>query len=306
MKNKVSFIIPTKNEEKRLASCIDSIKRCDKDGFYIEIIVVDNGSDDNTVSLARSLGAKTYIDPDATIGKLRNIGAKNSVGDILCFVDADVNVGVEFLLSLEEILEDSSVGIVTGPILLPDNPSWVELIWALGRNNRKGRLEVFWSSSMNMIVKRHVFDSVGGFSENMKTCEDVDFSRKVITLNYKIIYEHERNVVHMGEAKSLIGLYRKEKWRGKSIWMLFFKNINDPRRWLNICQLIYFLFATMFLLISIVLLNYELTIISVILIFTLPFIRSLNVVMKTKKLLYFPQLIIVWFVYYSARTRALF
>jgi len=84
---KISVIIPTLQEEKYIATTLSKLTKITP---QIEIIVVDGGSEDNTVKIARGFTDKVYEIKERGISKARNYGAKYSNGDILLFLDADV------------------------------------------------------------------------------------------------------------------------------------------------------------------------------------------------------------------------
>jgi glycosyltransferase involved in cell wall biosynthesis len=96
----ISFIIIGKNEGWRLKKCLHSIAYIieqDKIVDY-EIIYVDSKSTDNSVELAKQHGAKVYLvigECNAAIA--RNIGAKEAIGDILFFIDGDMELLSGFL-----------------------------------------------------------------------------------------------------------------------------------------------------------------------------------------------------------------
>ena len=85
----VSFIIPTKNEEKNIQNCLESIKRQDFDCGRIEIIVVDNNSTDKTREIAREYTDKVFTHGTERSSQ-RNFGACQAKAEILGFIDADM------------------------------------------------------------------------------------------------------------------------------------------------------------------------------------------------------------------------
>ena len=95
-KNTCSVIIIAKNEEVRIASCIEHVQ------FASEIIVVDNGSTDKTESIATALHATVITKSGKDFSALRTIGAKNATGDWLLYIDADELVTPELQ---KEIIE---------------------------------------------------------------------------------------------------------------------------------------------------------------------------------------------------------
>lgn len=89
----MSIIIPTLNEEKFLPRLLDSIKKQDSKDY--EIIVADAGSKDATVEIAKKYRCK--IVQGGLPAKGRNEGAKIAQGDLLLFLDADVQLPSDFL-----------------------------------------------------------------------------------------------------------------------------------------------------------------------------------------------------------------
>ena len=100
----VSIIIPALNAENTIKDCLNSIKQLDYPDLKIEVIVVDNGSDDKTADIAMQFGAKVLYKPDLNVGGLRNAGAKVSSGDILAFTDADCVVEKDWLSQISRSL----------------------------------------------------------------------------------------------------------------------------------------------------------------------------------------------------------
>lgn len=84
--SKISAIIITKNEEDRIADCMDSVSFCD------EIIIVDGGSEDRTVEIAKRMGAKVFIFKTEDFSKLRNYGRDMAKGEWVLYIDADERI----------------------------------------------------------------------------------------------------------------------------------------------------------------------------------------------------------------------
>jgi len=85
MKN--SAVVLTRNEEKNIKECLESISFCD------EVIVVDDDSTDKTLNIAKKMGAKTFSrGMNENYGKQCNYGLKKASGDWIFFIDADERV----------------------------------------------------------------------------------------------------------------------------------------------------------------------------------------------------------------------
>lgn len=210
-----SIIIPTKNEEANIGRCLDSILQMDWDSSRYEIIVVDNGSDDRTVEIARQKGATVYIKYELTISGLRNFGALQAAGEILAFLDADCTVPQNWLHEASRYLPRKNVVCFGSPPVVPDDATWVQIAWFQLRKKRDLVLEVDWLESMNMFVRREIFEEVGGFDENLVTCEDYDLSFRLKN-NGHLIADGHIVAVHHGEAASVRHFFQKEFWRGTS------------------------------------------------------------------------------------------
>jgi glycosyltransferase involved in cell wall biosynthesis len=83
----VSVVIPTLDEEENLPRCLESLKP--QLGPEDEVIVVDGGSKDDTIQIARAYGCRILVKEDSSIGEARNIGTMEAVNEIVVSTDAD-------------------------------------------------------------------------------------------------------------------------------------------------------------------------------------------------------------------------
>ena len=97
--SKLSAIILTKNEERMIADCIDSISFCD------EIIVIDSGSSDRTADLAKHMGAKVFHLLSGSFSDRRNYGLKKTKNKWVLYIDADERVSPELKKNILEVVE---------------------------------------------------------------------------------------------------------------------------------------------------------------------------------------------------------
>ncbi len=88
----ISVITPTFNEEKNIKACIDSIFLQDYPKKLIEIIVIDDNSTDETVRIAKSLGAQVFVSGFKHIEKSKSIGLSKASGEFILFMDADLRL----------------------------------------------------------------------------------------------------------------------------------------------------------------------------------------------------------------------
>ncbi len=169
----LSIIIPTLNEEKYLPILLSQIK---KQKFSdLEIIVADAGSKDKTVEIAKSFGC--IITKGGNPAKGRNEGAKIAKGEILLFMDADnIYLPDNFFEKLISEFKRKNLGIATFPIY-PDG-NWFDK-FAYGIYNFWVKLtQKFLAHATNsVLVKKEVFEKVGGFDEEIKIGEDHYFAK---------------------------------------------------------------------------------------------------------------------------------
>lgn len=83
---KLSAIIVVKNEEEKIKDCLESLKWVD------EVILVDNGSTDNTIKIAKEFNCKIFKYKNGTFSERKNFGAEKANGEWLLFMDADERI----------------------------------------------------------------------------------------------------------------------------------------------------------------------------------------------------------------------
>lgn len=210
-----SIIIPAKNEQEYLPHCLDSLSRLNYPREKFEILVIDNGSTDTTVEIARQYNANVFICPDLSIGGLRNFGAHHAQGQVLAFLDADCTVTADWLQAAARWKDELEVCCFGSPPEVPENATWVQRAWALVRYKRETVENVQWLESMNMFVRKEIFDKIHGFDEFLTTCEDYDLSLRLQDHGH-IVADRRIRAIHFGEASTLAHFFRKEQWRGVS------------------------------------------------------------------------------------------
>lgn len=206
----ISVIIPARNEERFIGACLEAVLAQDYPRALMEIIVVDNGSTDNTAAIARKMGARVCNLPAIQVGALRNRGAQIATGDILAFLDADCLPPPRWLKGAAEALR--AAACVTGDSYdIPTTPHWIERAWFA--QEPSGRRQATLIPAGDMILPRAAFLALGGFDEALVAGEDAEFclrARKVLP----IIADDRTRVVHLGNPKSLRKFMARETWHG--------------------------------------------------------------------------------------------
>ncbi|MBI3397004.1 glycosyltransferase family 2 protein [Candidatus Woesebacteria bacterium] len=107
-KNKISAIVITKNEEGMIEECLKSLMWCD------EIILVDSGSTDNTIQIAKKYGVKVFVaGTEKSFSGWRNRGLKESNNPWILYIDADERVTPELKKEINVVTNQLSRDIVS-------------------------------------------------------------------------------------------------------------------------------------------------------------------------------------------------
>lgn len=210
-----SIIIPAYNEEKSLPGCLESLKNQNLPANDFEVIVIDNGSTDQTPNIVKNYGATLIVNKEKNVSGLRNLGAQMAQGEVLAFIDADCTAASNWLTAASKYINNEKVSAWGGVPGVPDDATWVQKSWYNLRKKTEKVLAVEWLESMNLFVRKSTFLNLGGFNESLVTCEDVDFSYRLGEQG-KIIADQDISVLHLGEAATIKAFIRKEFWRGLS------------------------------------------------------------------------------------------
>lgn len=164
----LSFIIPVLNEEKFIGKCLSSImpQLTPED----EVIVVDNGCRDKTVSIAKAFGARVLKEKKKGISHARNCGAAAAKSEILCFVDADGMISERWAESVRKSFAKKSVKAAVGLNIFTHGNVYKFLFYngytIFGYSGMllfKFVLGNLYLSGNNMAIRKSLFKKLGGF-----------------------------------------------------------------------------------------------------------------------------------------------
>jgi glycosyltransferase involved in cell wall biosynthesis len=145
-----SVIIPTLNQSRKLHQCLDRLSCLLFDPRMFEVLIVDNGSSDDTKDVSLSFEEKIknlrYLYcAEPGLMAARHMGCDEAKGDILCYLDDDSLVTKEWLQGMAESFSRDDVVIAGGPCIPryeAPPPDWVDYFWF---NTEYGRTNTFLS-----------------------------------------------------------------------------------------------------------------------------------------------------------------
>jgi len=196
MKNLVSIIIRTKNEEKWIESCLRSVFNQNYKNF--EVILVDNESTDDTVKIAKKYKIKILKISKFRPGLAINEGIRKSKGKfIVCLSGHCIPVNQSWLKNLVYDLNKKSIAGVYGrqePLSFSSDLDKRDLINTFGLDKKVQINDTFFHNANSAFRKN--FWKKFPFDEQVINIEDRVWGQKVIENGFKIVYEPKASVYH--------------------------------------------------------------------------------------------------------------
>lgn len=211
----VSIIIPVYNEEQSIQDCVHSLRN--QNFSPLEIIAVDDGSIDSSVSICMDFGIDVYLQEHRGPGAARNLGARNAKGNILVLIDADMTFEPDYIQKLIlPIINNEAIATCHWHegVANWDNP-WARCqTWFLG--NPDGRRQPFKMPEKEYVyraVRKDFFLNSGGFAEDEGKGDDASISRRtgIFAVMVPDATCYHRNIEGPGE------IYREALWDGRHV-----------------------------------------------------------------------------------------
>jgi glycosyltransferase involved in cell wall biosynthesis len=198
----ISVVIPHLNQAEFLRCCLESLARQTVDLGRVEIIVVDNGSDQPPVDICAAFsGVRLVEEPTPGPGPARNLGVNLSCGAILAFIDADCTADTEWLGVIEARLGHASGAMVIGGDVRiarrdPQRATMLEAYESIYAYRQEEYItRQHFSGTGNLAMRRQAYDAVGPFC-GIERAEDRDWGQRAARLGFTIAYVPEMIVHH--------------------------------------------------------------------------------------------------------------
>src|SRR4030043_2255244 len=209
MKPLVSVIIPTKNSEKYLNQCLISIKN--QTYKNIEIIIVDNFSQDKTLAIAQKC-TRLIFQKGRERSTQINYGVKKAHGKYLYRVDSDFVVDQNHIKNMVEKCENENLdAIATFNRSDPNNSFWAKV-----RNFERDTYQDADLILASRFFSKKAFEKVEGFDDNLAAAEDYDLQYNLLKTGLKMGKENTADI-HLGEPISIFEIAKKNYYYGASL-----------------------------------------------------------------------------------------
>lgn len=213
----ISVIIPVYNGEQTIQATVASVQQQTVND--IEIIIINDGSTDKTVEIIHRIQdkrIKIFNYENAGLSASRNRGISQASGDLVAFIDADDLWTPDKLASQLQALENHPDADIAY--------SWTDYIDAAGNFHKSGRrinangniyqqllLGNILENGSNPLIRKRVFDQVGGFDESLTAAEDWDIYLR-LAVQYQFVCTQKVGVLYRVTANSMsTNLIRQEQ-----------------------------------------------------------------------------------------------
>lgn len=220
---KFSIITATYNSAATIKDCLASINT--QSYPYIEHIVIDGASSDNTCQLVRELSPRSLVfsEKDAGIYDAMNKGLAKSTGDIIGILNSDdIYMHTDILQKIVDLFESTQADAIYGDLIYSNSETrQITRTWQAGPFSKKGFLYGWMPPHPTFFVKKSVYEQYGRFNLNLYTAADYE-------LMLRFLYRYDIKVAYLPEI--LVNM-RTGGASNKSIRNRLLANKGDRMAW---------------------------------------------------------------------------
>jgi mycofactocin glycosyltransferase len=199
----ISVIIPTRDRSKSAVECLESIYAQDYPTDRIEVIVIDDGSQDETQILISAFPC-TLLTNAENHGQsyCRNLGVQAAKYEIIAFLDDDCVAGKTWLRDLAQFFRWEEIGAVGGYVDGYYHQSRLDRyekefsLLNLGKQIFRSTNDRFFIPTCNMLIRKKAYLEIGGIRETLHIGEDVDFCWRMRDAGQQMLYVPSGVVMH--------------------------------------------------------------------------------------------------------------
>ena len=215
MLKSVSIIVATYNSQHTIGELIEALLDQEYERDQLEIIIVDDGSKDQTSDIVKRYPVKYFVENHRGPAHARNIGWKHSCGEMICFTDSDCLPKKNWVKQLLSQFISEDIGGVGGAYDNADSTHFISACIHEEIVERHHRMNgnVNYLGTFNVAYRRSILEEVGGFNESYRaaSAEDNDLSYRVIKQGYQLLFNKNITVAHY-HSHHLFQYLNKQFW----------------------------------------------------------------------------------------------
>lgn len=209
-----SVIVPARDAGSTLAACLAALQAQQGVAGPWEVIVVDDGSTDETAALAGGFPVRLLRQPPRGAAAARNAGARAATGRVLAFTDADCRPAPGWLAGLLAPFADERVSGAQG-LLASDQAGLmarlVQAEYADKQAHMLARGQVSFADTASAAYRADVFAAAGGFREDLAAVEDTELAFRLAAAGHTLVMAPEAVVFH--QHPESLAAYARRKLR---------------------------------------------------------------------------------------------
>ncbi len=206
----VSVVVPTRNSIRTLDACLASVRA--QRGVDVELVVVDNHSSDGTPDVARR-HAHRVLTAGPERSAQRNAGVRAGTAEWICWIDSDMVLPPQTLLTALDVAAAEGVRAVSVPEFSVGSGFWT----ACRALERSCYVDDGTALHNPRLLRRDLFDELGGFNEDLAGPEDADLRLRLVGRGERLGYAPQVLIEHDEGRLTLRGVWAKRVYYGRSL-----------------------------------------------------------------------------------------
>lgn len=212
----ISVVVPVYNGARCIASCLDSLMHQTVAPDSYEIVVVDDGSTDETVSIVRQYPVQCLTQPHSGAATARNLGWRAAHGSLILFTDADCRPASDWIESLCAPFKDPRISGAKGVYRTCQRglvARFVQLEYEEKYRRLAHQSKIDFVDTYSAAYRKSVLQAVGGFDDRFPNAsvEDQELSFRLAKSGYRLVFQPQAVVYH--EHVSHLLAYTRRKFR---------------------------------------------------------------------------------------------